>query len=195
MESCKVLAGEQRSTSLWFVGCLTSQQHASVSWGRICSDSCTCCHTETEVADQTFILPSHSILTSGQPVPALTLYHQAPGRVATGVPILKSLVRLDLGSRRGRWRTVPLTTEMTSPSTETKFYCEVQKVKGDQRKLVRLSLCCSRSHTLLATRRAHRDRLRVLLYHHMVTALLHTQRQAEAVPPHGHSPATHTETG
>ena len=38
------------------VGCLTSQQHASVSLGRICSDNFTCCHTETEVADQTFYL-------------------------------------------------------------------------------------------------------------------------------------------
>ena len=36
--------------------------------------------------------PSHSILTSGRPVPVLTLYRHAPGRVATGVPILKSLV-------------------------------------------------------------------------------------------------------
>ena len=36
------------------VGCLTSQQHASVSQGRICSDNITCCHTEIEVADQTF---------------------------------------------------------------------------------------------------------------------------------------------
>ena len=39
-----------------FVGCLTSQQHASVSQGRICSDNFTCCHTEIEVADQTFHL-------------------------------------------------------------------------------------------------------------------------------------------
>ena len=36
------------------VGCLTSQQHAMVSQGRICSDKFTCCHTEIEVADQTF---------------------------------------------------------------------------------------------------------------------------------------------
>ena len=42
---------------LWlFVGCLTSQQHASVSQGRICSDNVTCCHSEIEVADQTFYL-------------------------------------------------------------------------------------------------------------------------------------------
>ena len=38
------------------VGCLTSQQHASVSQGRICSDNFTCCHTEIEVADQIFYL-------------------------------------------------------------------------------------------------------------------------------------------
>ena len=37
-----------------FGGCLTSQQHATVSQGRICSDNCTCCHTEIDVADQTF---------------------------------------------------------------------------------------------------------------------------------------------
>ena len=39
-----------------FVGCLTSQQHASVSQGRVCSDNFTCCHTEIEVAEQTFHL-------------------------------------------------------------------------------------------------------------------------------------------
>ena len=38
----------------WLVGCLTSQQHARVSQGRICTDNFTCCHTE--VADQTFHL-------------------------------------------------------------------------------------------------------------------------------------------
>ena len=36
--------------------CFTSQQHASVSQGRICTDNFTCCHTEIEVADQTFDL-------------------------------------------------------------------------------------------------------------------------------------------
>ena len=40
----------------WLVGCLTSQQHASVSQGRISSDNFTCCHTEIEVAYQTFHL-------------------------------------------------------------------------------------------------------------------------------------------
>ena len=39
--------------------------------------------------------PSHSIPTPGQPVPAMTLRRQAPGWVATGVPIWKPMVRLD----------------------------------------------------------------------------------------------------
>ena len=38
------------------VGCLVSRQHASVSQGKICFDSCTYCLFETEVADQTFYL-------------------------------------------------------------------------------------------------------------------------------------------
>ena len=41
----------------WLVACLTSQQHASVFQRWICSDNCTCCHTETEVAKS--ILPKH----------------------------------------------------------------------------------------------------------------------------------------
>ena len=37
------------------VSCLTPQQQASVSRGRTCSDNFTCCHTEVEAADQTFL--------------------------------------------------------------------------------------------------------------------------------------------
>ena len=37
-------------------GCVTSQQHDSVSQGRISSDNCTSCHTGTEVEDQKFYL-------------------------------------------------------------------------------------------------------------------------------------------
>ena len=36
--------------------CFTSHQHASVSQGRICSDKCTCCHTEIENVGQTLCL-------------------------------------------------------------------------------------------------------------------------------------------
>ena len=37
------------------VACLTFQQHASVSQGRVCSDNFRCCHTEIEVVDPTFL--------------------------------------------------------------------------------------------------------------------------------------------
>ena len=49
-----------------FAGCLTSQQHASVSQGRICAENFTCCHTETEAADPTFYL-THSQYTDTEP--------------------------------------------------------------------------------------------------------------------------------
>ena len=67
---CEV--GESQFVCL-FVCCLTSQQQASVSQGRICTGNFTCCHTEIEVADQLSTSPSHSILTPGWPVPVLTL--------------------------------------------------------------------------------------------------------------------------
>ena len=47
------------------VGCLTSQQQASVSQGRICSDNFSCCHTEIEVADQTFYLTQSQYTDTG----------------------------------------------------------------------------------------------------------------------------------
>ena len=47
---------QMRQKKCLSVGCLTSQQHASVSQGLICSDNLTCCYTEIEIADQTFHL-------------------------------------------------------------------------------------------------------------------------------------------
>ena len=49
----------------FFFGCLTSQQHASVSQGRICSDNCPCCHTEIEAADQTLYLTQSQYTDTG----------------------------------------------------------------------------------------------------------------------------------
>ena len=54
----------------WFVGCLTSQQHASVSQGRICSDNFTCCHTKIEVADPTFHLTQSQYIDTGPTSPS-----------------------------------------------------------------------------------------------------------------------------
>ena len=53
-----------------FVGCLMSQQHASVSQGWICSDNFTCCHTEIEVADQTFYLTQSQYTDTGPTSPS-----------------------------------------------------------------------------------------------------------------------------
>ena len=52
------------------VACLTPQQHTSVSQGRICSDNFTCCHTETEVADQTFYLTQSQYTDTGPTSPS-----------------------------------------------------------------------------------------------------------------------------
>ena len=51
-------------------GCLTSQQQASVSQGRICTDNFTCCHTEIEVADPTFYLTQSQYTDTGPTSPS-----------------------------------------------------------------------------------------------------------------------------
>ena len=64
----------QQRRRRWFVcllvGCLTSQQHATVSPGRICTDNFTCCHTEIEVADQTFYLTQSQYTDTGPTSPS-----------------------------------------------------------------------------------------------------------------------------
>ena len=67
-------------TEILFVGCLMSQQHASVSQGRICSDNFTCCHTEIEVANQTFHLTQSQYTDTGPTSPSTDPI--TPGRVA-----------------------------------------------------------------------------------------------------------------
>ena len=52
------------------VACLTSQQHDSVSQGRICSGKFTCRHTEIEVADPTFYLTQLQYADTGPTSPS-----------------------------------------------------------------------------------------------------------------------------
>ena len=54
----------------WLLACLTSQQRASASQGRICSDSFTCCDTEIEVANQTFHLTQSQYADTGPTSPS-----------------------------------------------------------------------------------------------------------------------------
>ena len=79
-------------------------------------------------------LPSHSILTPGRPVPVLTLWRQAPGRVATGVPIFELLVWLDPEKSRRKRDSNPgssaleadaLTTRPTRRSRIETRYCRL----------------------------------------------------------------------
>ena len=58
------------SEGLLLVGCLTSQQHARVSQGRICTDNFMCCHTEIEVPDQTFHLTQSQYTDTGLTSPS-----------------------------------------------------------------------------------------------------------------------------
>ena len=58
-----------RTVGETLAGCLTSQQHVSVSQGRICSDNFTCCHTEIEVADPTFYLTESQYTDAGPTSP------------------------------------------------------------------------------------------------------------------------------
>ena len=54
----------------WLLACLTSQQQANVSQGRIRSDNFTCCHTEVETADQTVYLTQQQYAYTGPPSPS-----------------------------------------------------------------------------------------------------------------------------
>ena len=65
----RTMEGRKAKFVCWLVGCLTSQQQASVSQGRICSDNLTCCHTEIEVADQTFYLTQSQYTDTGPTSP------------------------------------------------------------------------------------------------------------------------------
>ena len=60
------------------VGCITSQQHASVSQGRICLDKFACCHTETEVADQALYLTHLRYTDTGPNSPSADPITQGP---------------------------------------------------------------------------------------------------------------------
>ena len=66
----KIITKSKQHSNCLFVGCLTSQQQTSVSQGRICSDNFMCCHTEIEVADQTFYLTQSQYTDTGPTSPS-----------------------------------------------------------------------------------------------------------------------------
>ena len=84
--------GTNAQMACLLVGCLTSQQHASVSQGRIYLDTFTCCHTETEVAVSTFHLTQSQYTDTGPTSPSTDPITPGAWQGSTGMPIFKSLV-------------------------------------------------------------------------------------------------------
>ena len=80
---------------LLVIGCLTSQLHASESQGRICFDDCTCCHTETEVKDQTRCLTQSQYSDTDPTSPSPHPITPGAWQAATPAPMFQSLVRLN----------------------------------------------------------------------------------------------------
>ena len=108
----------------WLVACLTSQQHASVSHGRTCSDNVTCCHTEIEVADPTFRLTQSQYTGTWPASPStdpITLgawqgSHWSANIEVTGM----TRPRKNPGARRRRRRRMGRETEMTQAGIKMK---------------------------------------------------------------------------
>ena len=74
----------------WLLNVPAILKHASVFQGWICSDDCTCCHTEIEVADPTFYLTQSQYTDTRPTSPSADPF--TPGSAATGVPMFQSLV-------------------------------------------------------------------------------------------------------
>ena len=119
---------------VFFFGCLTSQQHASVSQGRICSDNLTCCHSEMEVADPTFYLTQSQYTDAGPTSPSADHIttgawqgsHWSANFEVTGMtrprknPVASGTRTRDLRSRGGRLTTRPTRRSlMQSPQHNT----------------------------------------------------------------------------
>ena len=122
---------------LFVVGCLVSQQHASVSQGRICSDNFVCCHTDIEVADQTFHLTQSQYTDIGPTSPIADPITPGAWQGSYWSADLKSLVWLDpekipvqagfepdiFRSRGGRLTARPKSRSITCVHTDQYCYC------------------------------------------------------------------------
>ena len=84
-----------------------SQQHASVSLGRICSDTGTYCHTEIEAAQQTFYLTQSQYTVTGLPSPSADpvtpgvwqVHHWSTNFQVTGMTSPEKIVTPQVGTK------------------------------------------------------------------------------------------------
>ena len=131
-----------------FVGCLTSQQHASVSQGRICLDSFTCCHTEIDVADPTLRLTQSQYTDTGPTSPStdpITLgawqgSHWSANFYVTGM----TRPRKNTAASGIRTRDLPLSRRQPQPLGQRGGQGDVEKTSQRRvlcRTVVR-GLCC-----------------------------------------------------
>ena len=107
-----------------FVGCLTSQQHASESQGRICLDASTCCHTVTEAEDQTCYLIQSQYADTGLTCPSADPVTPGAWRGTSRVPVFESLSfsfssKWHHSARKGYTRSVPFLCGLPKVALET----------------------------------------------------------------------------
>ena len=115
-----------------FVGCLSSQQYSSVSQRRICSDSCTCCHTETEAADQTFYLTQAQYADTRLTSPGANHITPDTRRGSHwGVNFFNVSVTYDSSRKKSPWRkwesNSGSSTFTTRPTTRCACVCERER--------------------------------------------------------------------
>ena len=111
-----------------------SQLHASVSQGRICSDKCTCCHTEMEVADQTFCLTKSQYTDTGPTSPSADLLtpdawqgsHWSTNFLATGLTRPREKIPWRVGVETGT-----LTTRPARSTSSRRTYKSVRDKRSD----------------------------------------------------------------
>ena len=140
----------QVHTDCLFVGCLTSQQHASVSQGRICTDNFTCCHTEIEAADQTFHLTQSQYTDTGPTSPSADPItpgawqgsHWSANFEVTGM----TRPRKNPGASGIRTRDLPLSRRTPSPLGQRgggpyRAHGNDQHLSRGTRTILRIALC------------------------------------------------------
>ena len=76
------------------------------------------CHIVVEAADQTFYLTQSQYTDTGPTIPSADPI--TAGRAATGVPVLKSLVRLDPEKSRGKWDSNPGSSALEADALTTR---------------------------------------------------------------------------
>ena len=129
---------------------LNVPQHASVSQGRICSDNCSCCHTEIEAADHpSYLTQSHHTDTgpsipSTDPIPpgAGQGHHWSANFEVTGVTRPGKTSTVEVGIEL---RSAALEADGVPLANEAADYCGGQHNRGGGVPSRRIFLFCKQT--------------------------------------------------